>query len=197
MTNSQAPLPEATARHLRQLYLDAQGQSQRRVDGYIWLLRKNGWTLRSIGDALGVTREAVRLRLLDAGPVGGLPPVELPPVPPTPLPKRPQRSRLKVSPALARELRAELETASTVNGATPADDPRRTVSVRLTERLAALVDQGVAIKELARALGVTHNAVKFRLGRHGHRALPPSMANAHYLGRPTRHQPSDSARGVA
>jgi transposase-like protein len=73
--------------------------------------------------------------------------------------------------------------ARTVNGTVLSTDPRRRISLRLTDELAALVEEGFTVATIAKALGVDHNTVKYRLARHGYRELPPSQFRSRYRGR--------------
>jgi hypothetical protein len=154
--------------------------------------KMNGWTYRSMADALGVSRQAVDQAIGRASieVAGRIPDVPLPPRKPRPELKPPRR-RLRIGDELAQELRAMQRIAATVNGGTPADAPERAVSVEFTAKLAALHEQGVSIRHLALTLGVYYGAVKGRLARHGYREPSPSQSSDRYLGRP-----SDRAAGL-
>lgn len=152
--------------------------SDPRLSAVLRLAHHNGWTYRALGSALGMSFQAVHQRVENgSGNAAGVD-IPLPPRTPTPPPKAP-RPRLRLKPALVQELREMNAVAATVNGGTPADHPSRRVSEHLSAQLAAYVAQGVTVSYLARVLGVTDNAVSFRLARHGFRQAPPSVARTH------------------
>lgn len=189
-------LPQDTVRDLRHL-VDAAYRTGKdspenlRLNGFILALRRAGWPLAAIGKPLGYTREAIRLREQRALPVDGLPPVPAPPHIPTQAELQQEAVAARRAARLAplrpdvvsrmQELAAQ---ARTVNGTTPAGDPRRRASVELTELIAAVLAEGATIGGVARALGVTYPAIRFRLGRHGYLTLPDSQAHSVYKGRP-------------
>lgn len=147
--------------------------------------RMNGWTLKALGDAVGVSREWIRILVADADPeVGGrIPDVPLPPRKPTP-PSKPPRRVLRIKPEVAERLRAMAKTAAAVNGGTPADARERRVSEEFTAALYALTEQGVSVRHIAKTLGMTRSAIQSRLARHGYRKAPPSQEKVRYLGQP-------------
>lgn len=169
-------LPDDFARTLRRM----RGDRDTRLDGVLRLALDEGWTASAIGRAMRITRERVLQRAAAAtGPAWG---VDIPPPPRRIHPPKPTRPQLP--PDVAALLRQMSGIARTVNGATHADDPRRKVSVEYAALLAELVAAGWPIKYLSRVVGVTHGAIRFRLGRHGHMRPVPSMAGQTYLGRP-------------
>lgn len=89
-------------------------------------------------------------------------------------------SRDAITPEVADELRAMYAIAKTVNGATPLDDPRRQVSQDFAEALAVLVEQGVTVYRLAKAIGVGHQTIYARLARFGYRKPSPSVEHKAY-----------------
>jgi hypothetical protein len=147
----------------------------------------NGWTYQALGDAIGITREGVRQKITRAGldPHGVLPEIPLAPRRTVASPKAP-KARLRVKPEVADRLYEMWLVASTVNGRTPADAPERKVSEEYTALLAALVDQGVAVKEIGRAIGINRTGINARLARHGYRPASPSQAHNTYKGQPTK-----------
>jgi hypothetical protein len=76
----------------------------------------------------------------------------------------------------ARTLADLFERARRCNGGTPLNHPYRVASVELAAFMDALVSQGVTIYRIAKTLGVTSNAVKFRLARHGYIEGPSSQS---------------------
>lgn len=144
-----------------------------RLDSLLLAANANGWTLTALAAPLGWTREWVRQRVARAEPAAGLPDIPPPPRKVTAMPK--PRRRLELKPELIDELREMQAVARTVNGAMASDHPARRVSEQLAAQLAAYVEQGVTVYYLAQMLGVTHNAIFFRLHRHGYRKPPPSV----------------------
>lgn len=162
-------------------------QKDPRLSPTLLLSIEEGWTATALGNALGVTREAVLARAASAAEskarAWG---VDIP-APPRKAEPEPRPAPPEVSPKIAARLRALHAEARTVNGGTPADDPRRGASVELSALLAELVAEGFAVKYLARLMGVTYGAVRFRLSRHGYKPPSPSTAKDAYKGAPTVH----------
>lgn len=147
-------------------------------------LRNCGWSLEAIGDAMGMSRQAVALY----GEKQANIPVAAADVP---LPVMPQRitkdagynskagkvvrqarraqqlEELAVPAAEAAELRELHLLGQRCRGNTPRDAPSRLASLELSRRIFALRDRGYSIYAIAKAIGVTNAAVKFRLARLG------------------------------
>lgn len=153
----------------------------RRMNAYVWLLIEAGWTQTSLARALDVSFQAIQSRLREPRDFTDLPAVPAPPKPEPPAAIR--KKKLHLPPTVIEELRKQHAVARTVNGGTAEDDPRRQVSIDFTARLAKLVEQGVTVYEIAKALGVNHAAVYSRLARHGYRAPCPSQEGTVYTGR--------------
>jgi transposase-like protein len=152
------------------------------LDAYLVAAVSRGWTLVALGDALGITREGVRLRCLRfPGFVGEVPDVPEPPR--RPIAHRPPRKRLLIKPEMAEKLREMQAVAATVNGGMATDHPARRVSEEFAATCADLVAQGVSVYTIAKAIGVTHNAIFFRLARHGYRQPAPSQSRFPYRNR--------------
>jgi len=156
---------------------------------------RKGWTSTSLAEPLGVTRERVRQRVTATGtnplPVDDLPDIPDPPrfAEPPPGPVQPD-----ITDGMAAWLRHMSDTARTVNGITPLDDPARGVSEAYTAVLADLYDRGVPARRLADAVGVTKGAIVFRLRRHGYRHSAPSQpVYRRILGGFPRRQPATDA----
>jgi transcriptional regulator with XRE-family HTH domain len=141
-------------------------------NAYAYALRIEGWTLQSIADALGVSRERIRqiettakpsdvlTILADPGqyPVPKLPTIEIevagPPIYVEPSPET--LARLLELQPLAQKVRYD-HKAYRAEG----------------EEYSALVwyahsVEGVTLYRLAKRLGVTHGALRFRLARYGY-----------------------------
>lgn len=141
-------------------------------NAYVYVLRMKGWTLQSIADALGVTRERVRqiettatpfnilAILADPGqyPVPELPTVEIE-VAGDPVYVEPSPATLK----RLLELQPDAQKVRYDHKA------HRAVSEEYTALLwHAHSVEGVTLYRLAKRLGVTHGALRFRLVRYGY-----------------------------
>jgi hypothetical protein len=143
------------------------------------LAAQEGWTYVALAQPLGVSRE--RVRQLANGATGHAHGVDIPPPP-----HKPDPPTTTAPPTLGRQevsrLRRMRRAVSAVNGGTPADDPLRYLSTQFTAELAAAHARGVSVYMIGKQLGVTHGAIRFRLGRHGYLPLPPSMRHQQYKG---------------
>jgi DNA-binding transcriptional MerR regulator len=132
---------------------------------YITALRNAGWTLQSISEATGITRERVR-QIASATAVGIVfDHIPLPPVvteKPKPVYVEPNADTL----ARLRELRP---LAAQVRGKSLAYRAEGEEFSRLLNH--AHTVEGVTIYRLAKRLGVTPASIRFRLSRYGY--LPP------------------------
>lgn len=156
-------------------------EGRERVDSLLANAKTNGWSLTALAEPFDCSREWIRLRVKRSRPMADLPPVPLPPRIPTPMPVPDRRLRLRGDQVT--ELREMAAVASTVNGALEPSHPARRVSEQFTAQLAAYVKQGITAYYLSRVLGVTANAITFRLARHGYRDPNPSQAHVAYLNR--------------
>lgn len=145
------------------------------------LAAQEGWTYTALAQSLGLTRE--RVRQLANGATGHANGVDIPPPPNKPDPQPPAPPPPALSKDEVDHLRRMWEKVRTVNGATPVGDPRRELSKQFAAELAAAHNRGVSVYMIARQLGVSHGAIRFRLGRHGYLPLPPSMRDQQYKGR--------------
>lgn len=166
---NQPPPPSGFAERLRAM----RDSGDPALGPVLRLAKQNGWTYQVLADAIGVSRQAVEQRILrsDDSAIG----VDVPLPPRKPTPARKVKPRLTLRQELIDELREMQAVASKVNGGMAADHPDRRVSEHFTKQLAAYVDQGVTVYYLAKALGVSHNAIQFRLARHGYRKPSPSQ----------------------
>jgi transcriptional regulator with XRE-family HTH domain len=150
---------------------------------YIYVLRMKGWKLQAIADALGLTRERIRQIETKASPAlalhiladpGSFPVPELetmeievlaPPVYIEPSPEN--LARLLELKPLAQKVRYD-----------------HTQYRKEAEEYSALVwhvhsVEGVTLYRLAKRLGVTHGALRFRLARYGYK-LPKTAKSSCY-----------------
>jgi hypothetical protein len=152
------------------------------LDGYIAKLHYAGWTLQAIADPLGVTRERVRQRCVDATEAAYSSP-ELPEVPVWVPPVKPR----KVSPPQMRSefqrwLQETYALASRCRGSHAIGSPPRVATEQVWAAIHRVVKQGISCAEVARVVGVQTRTIYAGLSRHGYRKLPPSQQA--YEGKP-------------
>lgn len=140
---------------------------------YIAALHHAGWTLKSIADIAGMTRESIRLQYAAAGDaaesldeyrlITGL---ELP-IPPLPTyPEKPKRVVRQIPDDVAVVLQNLHARAIRYRGT----ENNRENAVAFTALVWSLhTDQGYSIYQIAKATGVTHTALQFRLVRYGYK----------------------------
>ncbi len=132
---------------------------------YSAALRRAGWTLQSISDVTGVTRERIRQVTEDASeePLDASLPVPHPPLKPVKAkkvyvePDEEKLARLKELQPLAQQNRHNSEEYR-----------------QAAEQYTALIwevhnQDGVTLYRLAKRLGVPHGALRFRLARYGYK----------------------------
>lgn len=131
-----------------------------------------GWRGSTIAAGLGVSRQYVD-QLRRGVTQCWWPPDRTPPRPPPVWLKAPRVTTnpwshvsLAVPDKEARRLRRMVKFSRTVNGTTPADDPRRKVGLRLAKAYADLLKRGYSPNAVARAAGVSRGAVEQRLVRY-------------------------------
>lgn len=132
---------------------------------YIAALRRAGWTLQSISEATNITRERVR-QIADAADEV-LPDLSLP-VPNPPLkPVKVRKQYVEPDPVkLARLL--ELQPSAQQNRHNT--DEYRQAAEEYTALVWEVHNQdGVTLYRLAKRLGLTHGALRFRLARYGYK----------------------------
>lgn len=135
-------------------------------NNYIAALRRNGWTLQSISAVTGITRERVR-QVADSAPET-LTGIDSLPVPNPPLkPVRKPREYLEPDPVkLARLL--ELQPSAQQNRHNT--DEHRHAAEEYTALIWEVHNKdGVTLYRLAKRLGLTHGALRFRLARYGYK----------------------------
>jgi len=154
-------------------------QEREERDTYIARLRAGGWTLQSIADASGLTRERVRQIVATAGDANLIPAApEDASVPELPVKaQREPRTFIEPDPDKLARLKALQPYAQQVR----ANSPTYRAEAEEYTRLVADVHQndGVPLYRLALRLGVSHGALRFRLARYGYK-LPVSGASKVY-----------------
>jgi hypothetical protein len=141
------------------------GRSDR--DRLIYQLVEMGWTLTAIGESIAMTREGVRqIHKKIAASLGHalLSHAHLP-VPPS-WPDKPKRTLLSPKAATLTRLLELMPKAQQVRGKSPRFRKE-------AEEFTALLNhahkvEGVSMSRLAKLLGVTHGAIRFRLCRYGY-----------------------------
>jgi len=135
-------------------------------DEYVRRLRGAGWTLQSVAECCGVTRERVRQLCTEDSVhsefVDGLTIPELPKRTVTKtIPKR-------IDPEVADKLRELKFFASQVRS----NSPRyREEAEEFTALINQQMEDGISVVTLAKVLGVTHAAITSRLVRYGYRTI--------------------------
>jgi hypothetical protein len=141
---------------------------------FVRVLRDSGWTLGSIAEPLGVTREWVRQMVNSVDdPAHSFAVANsrgfLPPVPPQPVEPEERKESVRIDPdpvTLARMLELQ-PLAKQVRSNSP---KYRAEGEEYTALLAREhIERGVPLLRLANALGVTHSALRFRLVRYGYK----------------------------
>lgn len=150
-------------------------------NAYIVKLKKAGWTLDSIGVAVGITREGVRHIVargkkgkIDENRANGL---FVPMLPYIEIPDKEKRVFVEPDPIdLARLL--ELQPfAQQVRSHSPAYRLEAEEYTWLIHK-AHHID-GVTLYRLALRLGVTHGALRFRLARYGYKPAPNAKSKSY------------------
>lgn len=136
-------------------------------DGYIRDLRAAGWTLQSIAAASGVTRERVRQIVAEGTPEGFRHKASytIPPVPTKPEKAKPVY--VEPSPETLARLLELQENARKVRGNGKNFRAEAEEYTRLLNH--AHTVEGVTLYRLAKRLGVTHGALRYRLVRYGYK----------------------------
>lgn len=137
-------------------------------NAYMYALRGAGWTLQSISESSGLTRERVRQIVKDFGENGDTVANVAGPVP-TPPSKAVKEPRQYVEPdpeKLARLL-ALKPIAQRVRSNSP---NHREEAEEYTKLIAEVhMTDGVPLYRLAKRLDVSHGALRFRLARYGYK----------------------------
>ena len=148
-------------------------------NAYIKALRERGWTLDSIGNAVGVTRERVR-QISTAVPMSEAIRVAVAgyPIPEPPIvEEKSTREFVEPSPETLKrllELQPYAQQVRSYGKAYRKEAEEYTWLVNYAHTV-----EGVTLYRLAKRLGVTHGALRFRLARYGYKS-PVSGASKAY-----------------
>jgi len=162
-TKNQA-LPEETV-----IALKASRSDKQSFRANIQALAQVGWTGACIGESLGLTRERIRQITKDPEVMGDVT-IE---VPEAPRVEHKEYSRRVVTMPDPEVLRGLLALKPIAQRARSSNSLGRAESAEYTRLLASELSRGVSVYQLANALGVTNNAIRFRLMRYGY--LEPSV----------------------
>ncbi len=136
---------------------------------YVWRLRKEeGWSLESIGQAIGVTREMVRLIVnkLDQTSFTLLTSVANKPVPKRARVEKVKYRRTPIEPEVLKRLKELHAIATLLRGKS---DKNRTEAEEFTRLIHEQTLLGVSTYTIAKELGLTVGAINLRLVRYGYR----------------------------
>lgn len=142
--------------------------------GFAYALRKEGWTLQSIADLYGVSREMVRLMTTKANDALAEDVLSRYALAVPSLPEKESRvteKRVYIEPSpetLARllELQPKAQAVRSFSKAFRVEAEEYTALLNHAHTV-----EGVTLYRLAKRLGVTHGALRFRLARYGYK--PP------------------------
>lgn len=159
-TPSTPELPEETVQMLKKLRNE---EDRTPFHDHVASLRVNGWTLKSIADALHVSRSIVSI--WESKSIKN--PEDLPETIqlPTDIDERirPIYSRYELSTDQATELYVLTEKASKVRRYTKANDPAREAARELEDLLHKYKSEGASLNQLKNACGVSRRAIAQRL----------------------------------
>lgn len=138
-------------------------------DAYIKALRERGWTLDSIGQAIDLSRERIRqicnatkiqeaIRIVAAGHDVPEPPI---------VPGAPEKKFIEPSPETLQrllELQPMAQQVRSYGKAFRKEAEEYTYLLNYAHTV-----EGVTLYRLAKRLGVTHGALRFRLARYGYK----------------------------
>lgn len=136
---------------------------------YVWRLRKEeGWSLESIGQAVGVTREMIRLIVdkLDQTPFQLMLSVASHPVPKRARVARVVYRKTPIDPEALKVLKELHATATLLRGKSVKNRKEAEEFTRLIHEQTLL---GVSTYTIAKELGLTVGAINLRLVRYGYR----------------------------
>ncbi|HZM83815.1 MAG TPA: hypothetical protein VFC19_49485 [Candidatus Limnocylindrales bacterium] len=163
-------LPEPFAAELRGLYTRLSAPSAE-LCATVSAARRRGWTLVSLGNALGVSRERVR-QWAETADINQPITLEIPDLPPKPEPYKHVIPTL--TPQQVEQLR-DLRHKAMAMGCKDANHPAIAAGHEFAVMVNGYVAAGHRLRDIARELGITSGALRFRLGRWGFYGLPPSQ----------------------
>lgn len=135
-------------------------------NAYTRALRNAHWTLQSISEAAGLTRERVRQIVSEASE--NEPDVSALPIPEPPrLPQSEPREYIEPDPQKLARLLELKPLAQKVRSNSTAYREEAEEYTRLIAEVH--LEDGVTLYRLAKRLGVTHGALRFRLARYGYK----------------------------
>jgi len=140
-------------------------------DAYIYVLRMKGWTLESVGQALDLTRERIRQLESKAKPLDAIAILSSPGTYPVPeVPTRIVEEEIVVYTEPSPETLARLLELQPIAEKVRWNRPLGREAAEEYTRLLnyAHTVEGVPLYRLAKRLGVTHGALRFRLVRYGY-----------------------------
>jgi predicted transcriptional regulator len=170
--NQHQELPKETGDLLRGLSTLAERRA------YCRLLVEKGWTLQSIANELFVTREMVRLytKHEDSDLVEIVAGLDVPDVPVV-TEQVYVRTWVELDPQVLKRLLELKPLAQQVRSHSPR---YRAESEEYTKLIADEVARGVLSWKIAKALGVTHSAINFRLTRYGYKPIGTGKTKAYH-----------------
>ena len=146
-------------------------------NGYAKALRGIGWTLESISEVTGITREGIRqiiIRGADEARASGLP---LPEPPTIEIAEKTPKVYNEPKPEILARLLELQPLAQKVRSHSP--DYRREAEEYTLLLHKAHSEDGVTLYRLAKRLGITHGAIRFRLARYGYKETPKGKSKVY------------------
>jgi hypothetical protein len=136
-------------------------------NAYIQELRLAGWTLDSISEASGLTREGVRQIIIKTGDNFEATDLYVPAVPEVVVAEKVAKEYVEPHPETLARLLELQPMAQKVRGNSALYRAEGEEYTALLHK--AHTDEGVTLYRLGKRLGVTHSAVRFRLARYGYK----------------------------
>lgn len=151
--------PEVREKFLKTNDVDERNQ-------YIVSLRNAGWTLTSVADSCGITRERVRQIILEHSVETELDGSFLIPEPPR-YPEKVKREYVEPSPEVLARLLELQPMAQQVRSNAMRFRAEAEEYVKLLHHAHEV--EGVPLYRLGKRLGISHSAIRFRLARYGYK----------------------------
>lgn len=144
---------------------------------YVRQLRAKGWTLQSIATACGISRERIR-QIVEMPSVPGAELDETFIIPEPPFhPEKIKREYVEPSADVLARLLELQPLAQQVRSHSPRYRAEAEEYTRLLDQ--AHAGEGVTLYRLAKRLGVTHAALRFRLARYGYKPAPGATSKVY------------------